>query len=978
MSAKDSFSATQPPASRRLTGAVLLFLLALWLRTSGLSHDLHLGNVYHADAPKQMRAVERFLNDRFGRQYYRVWGNRDMDGYPYFNSHLVEHIFRGYAALRNAALWQVGVPADPFTPGILSIYWAARLLNSFLSALAVVLVYSMGRRHFGPAAGLAGGLLLAFSPVDITTSNFAMSDSTSAFFALLAVYFALRIVESPRIGFYLLGALAAALAFSAKYHGGMALIPLGAAHLLAFPRPRSWVSRKALFRVLLLPVFFVLGVFLSTPSLMVYPSGAYKDIRDFMEWTAGFGMSPELRQLPLSSRFILAMRLNLPLLADYLGAIPAAAAAAGIWLFRGNRKFWVLLSLPLFFLLVGLTSKPLSHPDYFTVAIPPLLLAGGAVFGRAWRAERGRVPFRLLGVAGLGASLLYLGNYAGNEIFFFRRNDTRRVAESWARDNLPRNFRLHTGAYTFDGSPWRETDDPEGDRVIVLSGRDPGDPPNTEEIHRVSFERDKLSRMRNWDIRFLLAESRFLRPGFSVPVLERIPASRRDDIIQADAPVLQRSGLVWELAHRDRVRAVVVSKKPLAECAVILRNAQFPAEVTVRFGGKRQRVTLEPHENKVLRWKAPGAIPLTRNANHFYGISVRSRFNLSPVRVVLAGSPLEIARESYLAGNYEKAFDFFSRVEAEKMNYSELLAMAAAGLAGGELPEAEVYPILGWGETGEPERVPDPDSTLLDEHWFFREFGFHPRIFNWLDGGEPAADPLEAVREQLRVLGALISEDPASHQLSAPAWPLLLERGRALARAGNPERAFAFYRTALALETDSRGIYQALEGLIPFLPDSEEEIRQLTEPYRAMKEKPGFPREIRFANGVGIKGVTVNTLNPARGENLELYLDWDIPKLDPGLYGLEYRIQFINLEDPSIRHVETHHFVRAAMTRSSFDSLRPRSYFGVYLDEIYPPGSYSVELTLLVPAHDRSLRVVRPKDARGKSAEIVRVDLTGG
>ncbi len=977
MTEHSSTTSAPRPLIHRAFWPGLLFFLALFLRTSGLSHDLHLGNVYHADTPKQMRAVERFLDDRFSRQYYRVHGIPDLDGYPYFNSHLVEHIFRGYSVLRNAARWQVGIPPERFTPGIYSIYWVTRILNSLLSALAVVLVYLMGRRHFGPGAGLAGGLLLAFSPVDITTSNYAMSDSTAAFFAVLAVYFALRIVESPRISFYALGGLAAAFAFSAKYHAGMALIPLGAAHLLAFPRPRSWIGPGFLSRGGLLLVFFVLGVFISTPSLLVYPSGAYKDIRDFMEWTANFGMTAEMRELPLWSRFILAMRINLPLLADYLGWIPAAAAVAGMWLFRKRKEFWALFSLPLFFVFFGLTSKPLSHPDYFTVVIPLILLAGAAVLVPSWSAARGRTARRLLGGGLLVASVFYLANYAWNEIFFFRHNDTRRVAESWALDTLPRRLRLFTGAYTFDRTPWDDVDEPAAGPVYVLSARNPEDPPGVEVLHRVSFEQEKLSRMRNWDIRFLLPENDFLRPGFSPPVLARNPAGRRDNIIPARAPLLTRSPMVWEVSHLDRVRAVIVSESPIRECAVILHNDAYPAEVTVRFGGRSRRVTLQPHEKKVVRWEGPGTIPLSRNTNHFYGLRIESRFNLSPVRVVLAPSPLDIARETHLAGRHGRALEYFRRLESSELNFSERAAMAVSGLAGGGLRPADVGSILDPDGSEDPRLFLDRELESFDDEWFFEEFGVHPLVFDWISESENPVDPVEAVRDQVRLLRALISEDPAGRELRPAFWPVLLQRGRALEEGGDHTGALAFYKAALSLEEDSRRVYQALEGLIPSLPDSAEEIRQLIEPYRTRRQRPALPLDIRFSNGLGIRGATINSGRLTTGEHFNLWLDWEVPELDPALYMLEYRILLVNLEEDVVMHSGTYHFVRTALAQPAPDPLRPRSHYAVYLDESYPPGRYAVRLKLRVPAHDRTLRITRPRPARGKTAELARIVLSG-
>jgi hypothetical protein len=877
----------------RIVLPCLLFLLAFFLRTCGLSHDLHHGNVYHPDTPKQIRAVERFLDDRFSRQYYQVWNNRDLDGYPYFNSHLVEYVYRGYAVLKNTLQWHIGIPASQFTPDTLSIYWLTRVLNSLFSALAVVLIYCMGRRHFGPAAGLFAGLLLAFSPVDITTSNYAMSDSTASFFSLLTVYFALRIVDSPQIAFYVFGALAAAFAFSAKYHAGMALIPLGLAHLFAFPNLRSWVSVKFLTRSAVILAFFVFGVFLSTPSLFVYPSGAYKSVLGFMEWTSNFGMTREMRELSFFSRFILAMRINLPLLADYIGWIPLGACIVGMGAFRKHKAFWVLLVLPLFFILVGLTMKPLSHPDYFTVAIPLLFLGCAATLNHGWNAPFGRLPSRLLTIGLLCVSLLYLGNYAWHEIFFFRQSDTRRVAETWALDTLPRQFQLAAGSYTFDASPWNRTADKAPGAAYALSSRTPRDVPSTTVMHRVSFEQEKLSRMRNWDIRFLMAPNNFMQPVFSVPVLLRFPASRPDSMIQAHAPLLIHSPKVWEVSHRDQIRAAIVSESPLQHSAVVLHNDTYPADVSIRFGGRTQRVVLAPHERRVLHWEAPRSIPLSRNTNHFYRIVITSRFNLKPIRVIFAATPLEIARELHLAGEHDQAFARFNQLSNHEMNPSELSAMTISGLVSGRLKVEDVAPMLSLGDVDDVGHALDQMLKSIDDQWFFRKFGVHPTVFDWLSDNDPRVDPVGVVLDQIRILRALVSDDPTAHALQSSSWPLLLLRGRVLENNGYYSKAFAFYKAALTLESSSHRIYEALEGLIPFLPNSARELHQLVEPYRVARGKPSFSKNIRFANGIEIKDVTINTVHPVIGQHLEFSLDWVIPKLSPSLYLLEYNIQLM-------------------------------------------------------------------------------------
>lgn len=946
-----------------------------------MSHDLHLGYIYHPDTPKQIRATQQFLDDRFSRQYYQHRKDHNLDGYPFFNSHLVEHVYRSYFAVKNFTAWHLGISDPTNEASAISIFWVTRLLNSLLSALAVVLVYLMGRRHFGEPAGLFAALLLATSPVDITTSNYAMSDSTAAFFALLAVFFALRVAESPRIPYYILGALAAAFAFSAKYHGGMALLPLALAHLFAFPSPKSWLGVRFWTRSLLLPLIFTAGVFLSTPALMIYPSGAYKDILGFMEYTSSFGMSSEMLALPLWARFTAAMHLNLPLLADYVGWVPFIASVFGVFWFWRNTYYLVAISLPLFFVLVGLTLKPISHPDYFTLVTSLVLLSAAAVFASLWNSRLARTPSRII-VSGLFLlSLAHLSNFAWHEIFFFRHNDTRRVAETWALDTIPREFRLFSGPYTFHSGPWNESAEHPVGGVQVLSDRTfSGDPKDASVMHGVSFEqKGKLSRNRNWNIHFLLEPNDVLADSFSLPVMPRMTPSRADDVIPAHAPHLLRSPKVLELKHQERFKASIASHKPLDTCAVILRNSAYPAEVTVRLGGKQQVLTLAPFEQAALFWDQPRPVFLPRNSHYFYSLKTQSRFNLEPVTFILANSRLEIARELHLAGLHDLAFDSFSLVSPKEMNASEKLAMAISGLASGKALEPEIAGILGEELTYrltaffvDETTSPDPGEQFFDEEWLFREFGVHPLVFEWLAPDTDLPLPGEVVTRQFLTLGALLASKPDTAGLRSEDWELLLYRGDAHARAGRHVQALNFYRAAQDLREGKRAVHQALTKSLPHVSEEEgEALRDLLQHASFDQDEVATPLDIRFANSIGITGFQANALRLRTGEQLEVVLHWDVPELRNDLHTLHYRVKLTQSGSGQTVFDRNYHFVRSALADRDPRDLPNKPHVEIPVSESIAPGTYVLSLAMALPAQERTLRLRSPSDSRNHKYAVI-------
>ncbi|WP_244148820.1 hypothetical protein [Desulfonatronum thioautotrophicum] len=668
-----------------------------------------------------------------------------------------------------------------------------------------------------------------------------------------------------------------------------------------------------------------------------------------------------MRELPLWSRFILAMRLNLPLLADYIGWIPLAMSGLAMIIFRKHKHFWVIFSLPVLFILVGLTAKPLSHPDYFTVIIPMLLVACAAMLHLLWASETRKYLARLSCLALFCASLVYLGNHSWHEIFFFRQTDTRRVAETWALDTLPREFQLHSGPYTFDTARWGDSEYPVIQHAFVLSDRTRRDPPDHVQIHQVIFEQDKLSRVRNMDIRFFVPpDNSIMRPGFSMPVMERYPASRRDTIVQAQAPRLSRCGKTWELTHGETVTAVVVSDAPLPRSALFLRGSDSPAEVSVRFGGIAQNVTLQPHETAVLHLDSPKEIPLSRSPRHFYRLKAESRFNLSPVRIVLATSERETARELYLAGDYQAAFASFDRHEQTALNFSEKLVMAQSGLAGGVLTIAEASQILGFEDRESALSGLTSILGKMDEAWFFEEFGIDPLVATRLS--PVAVNPLEVVKEQISVLRGLMASQPEIQNAFGPSWKIFFQRGNILKKSGELGQALQMYKAAHALAPGRIEPFEALDRIAGIDPDKNGELHQILEPYRYFLNMPLFPANIRFTNGVGIDAFQVNSLNPKTGQHFELRLNWSVPQLDPALYLLEYVVEISHMDEGSVIQSQGHHFVRTVMEQRGGTHPPHRVLFT--FDENYLPGRYTVRLSLRIPTQDRSIGIRRPRHAR--------------
>lgn len=92
-------------------------------------------------------------------------------------------------------------------------YSSARLAAAFFGALSIFLVYLLGRKLSGPAAGVGATLLLALSPVYHTLSSTAMAENIGAFLTLSLILLFFRVWERGGRG----AALGAGAALAALY-----------------------------------------------------------------------------------------------------------------------------------------------------------------------------------------------------------------------------------------------------------------------------------------------------------------------------------------------------------------------------------------------------------------------------------------------------------------------------------------------------------------------------------------------------------------------------------------------------------------------------------------------------------------------------------------------------------------------------------------------------------------------------------------
>ena len=91
------------------------------------------------------------------------------------------------------------------------------LLPQLVEGLAaILLLYALVRRRFGEAAGLCAALGLALTPIEVAVDRSNNTESCLVLVLLLAAWAAIRALETGRLRFLLLCALALGVGFNVK------------------------------------------------------------------------------------------------------------------------------------------------------------------------------------------------------------------------------------------------------------------------------------------------------------------------------------------------------------------------------------------------------------------------------------------------------------------------------------------------------------------------------------------------------------------------------------------------------------------------------------------------------------------------------------------------------------------------------------------------------------------------------------------
>lgn len=359
-------------------------------------------------------------------------------------------------------------------------YLWARGTTVLWGLLSVFLVYALGKRLQGPAAGLCGALLLAFSPLHAEHSRYVTTDVPMAALTLLALYLALEVLERGGAGRAFLAGLVVGVAGGFKYNAVVSLLPLLLALALRTvrldaPRPGSrrppslWPPLGRFFggELALALLGIVLGFLLACPY-------ALADLPTFLD---DLGYETHIYRFGGEQGIIRTYEVGGVLLPPWLAYAHAlwedspGAALAGL---GGLILALVRRRKPELVLLCFLAAYYFFLCSYGTIfvrnilpALPPLAVLGGVFLaqGARWLAERrpqGHTVSRLasLLLAALALALVSLRLPGILEAARFLATPTSEVqARAWLDAHLAPGEKVAAELHPllFAGSPYRVT-----------------------------------------------------------------------------------------------------------------------------------------------------------------------------------------------------------------------------------------------------------------------------------------------------------------------------------------------------------------------------------------------------------------------------------------------------------------------------------------------------------------------------------------
>ncbi len=419
---------------KRRTEALLLvavLILAAWLRARGLGWGLPYP--YHPDEGSILFHSLAFGTGDLNPHWFR---------WPSLLMYFMFGVYGAYYVVGRLA-GAFGAPVDLLRAYLtdLSPFWLMGRWVSVAAGVATVWVAQrIGRRAFGPAAGLTAALLLAVMYLHVRDSHYATPDVVTTLLASLSLLAALRACDTHRFSDLVLSGLFAGLAASVKYPGVLAGAGTLVAyfHLAASRRVSRWSLAAVAFAVV---VGFVVGTPYSVLSFREFTRDVLTQFT--MVSSSGVGQGPSSFGEGLAEVFgrTVARGIGYPILALALLGAFARGRRAGI-----QRGVIAAYAGAVVIVAVMITVK---RSTYLTPALPAIAVLAAAGIDRIFRASAERASrWRRTAAVALAVAVAALAVVPSLRFDgALAAVDTRTLAKTWIEAEVAPGTRVATEDY---------------------------------------------------------------------------------------------------------------------------------------------------------------------------------------------------------------------------------------------------------------------------------------------------------------------------------------------------------------------------------------------------------------------------------------------------------------------------------------------------------------------------------------------------
>ncbi|MCJ7667549.1 MAG: glycosyltransferase family 39 protein [Anaerolineae bacterium] len=421
---------------RRKEGLAVASILLLAGIARFYALDFGLPYLRHPDESKTILHALRFWSGDLNPHFF-IW--------PAFNFYMVSGLY-GLLYLFGLLRGTFHSTSDllvSFSSGPTPFYLMGRILAASLGTATVGLVYLLGKRAYSAATGLIGALFMAFAPLHVEESHYALLDVPCTFFILLSSIFILSVLIKGRRQDYLLAGFLAGLATAVKYNALFLILPFILAQFQG-----SWSrgkSAKGMFldtNIYLGLASMALGFFLGSPYTILDWRHSWLELAML---SSRVSSGTHLGFEDIGSGWIYHLTVNLR---DGLGLSLLVVALLGVCYasYRHKDVDKVLVSFPLvYYAIIG--SSRVVFPRYVLPLLPFLLLLGAEVVVEGTsRFLRGSA--RSYALTGISLALVAMPAFRVTiEDYALTLHDTRTTAYEWVEANIPKGARLLVGDY---------------------------------------------------------------------------------------------------------------------------------------------------------------------------------------------------------------------------------------------------------------------------------------------------------------------------------------------------------------------------------------------------------------------------------------------------------------------------------------------------------------------------------------------------